>query len=154
MIQLSAHFSLEELVLSQNAVRHELDNTPSPECVAQLVRLCNLILEPLRAHLAAPVVISSGYRSPAVNALAGGVATSQHCQGRAADILVPGFTPLEVCRIVSSLALPFEQVIHEFGAWCHVSVALDSAEAKREPLTAYRQNGRVIYERGLFEVAT
>jgi hypothetical protein len=152
-MNLSPHFTLAELTVSAIAARNGLRNEPQANDVDQLRRLCALILEPLRAALGAPIIVLSGYRSLKVNALAGGSRTSHHMEGRAADIIVPGRTPLEVCALVAQLGLPFEQCIHEFGEWCHVSVALSATAPKRATLTATHAGSRVAYRPGLIAVA-
>lgn len=152
-MNISKHFTLAELTVSETAARHGLSNEPDAFALSQLKRLCDLILEPLRAEVARPVVVQSGYRSLKVNALVGGSRTSHHMEGRAADIIVPGLTPIEVCSKIRLMGLPFEQCIHEFGRWCHVSVALDPAKAKRELLTATYAGSRVAYLPGLVTVA-
>lgn len=148
-MNLSPHFSLAELTLSQDATRHGIYNEPGPEETAQLQRLCRQVLEPLRMALERPVVVSSGYRSPELNLIAGGSKTSHHMQGRAADIIVPGLSPLVVCKAIMDLGLPVSQVIHEFGRWCHVSVALDVGNPELQTLTARKVKGRTVYEAGL-----
>lgn len=88
-LSLSPHFRLAEFVKSSTASARGINNTPSPEVVNNLKALCREVLEPLRRHLGCPVVISSGYRSPKLNKLVGGVRTSQHMTGEAADIAAP-----------------------------------------------------------------
>ena len=78
--QLTQHFSLREFIISATAIRHGIDNTPSEETVARLKALCDNVLEPLRRRFGR-IRITSGYRSPSVNAKVGGVATSQHTLG-------------------------------------------------------------------------
>jgi zinc D-Ala-D-Ala carboxypeptidase len=153
-MNLTRHFTLEELTLSQDAARYGIDNEPGTEEVAQLRRLCQMVLEPLRIALDRPIVVSSGYRCPEVNAMVGGAKRSHHVQGRAADITVPGITPLEVCQTIVALDLPFDQTIHEFGRWCHVSVALDPENSPQQTLTAMRQLGKTVYAAGLHKVPT
>jgi zinc D-Ala-D-Ala carboxypeptidase len=70
-VQLSDHFALWEFTTSQEAERQHIDNTPSAEVISHLRTLCGQILEPARAALG-PLRISSGYRSPALNAAVGG----------------------------------------------------------------------------------
>ena len=48
------------------------------------------LLEHIRAHFGKPIVINSGYRSPAHNAKVGGAKNSYHVKGMAADIVVRG----------------------------------------------------------------
>lgn len=151
-MNISKHFTLAELTVSETAARHGLANDPDALALAQLKRLCELILEPLRAEMRRPVVVQSGFRSLKVNALVGGARTSHHMEGRAADIIVPGLSPLAVCETIKRLGLPYDQLIHEFGRWCHVSVALDPAMAKRELLTATYAGSRVAYLPGLVTV--
>jgi hypothetical protein len=137
-IQLSAHFTLEEFTSSQTAARKSIDNTPSPEIVTHL-RATAALLERVRAILGnVPVIISSGYRSPALNAIVGGVPSSAHLSGRAADILVPTFgTPMEVCSAIEPhvAELGIDQLIFEFEAWTHIGTA---DQPRRQVLTIDR----------------
>lgn len=121
-MNLSKHFTLEELVRSQSAIRRCIDNTPNEVTIRNLILLCEKILEPLRMKIGRPVYVSSGYRSPELNTLIGGSPRSQHTKGEAADIEVAGMTAAEVFRyIIEESALPFDQVIEEFGEWVHIS---------------------------------
>ncbi len=148
-MKLSPNFELSELLHSQEAIRRGIDNTPTSTIVAELQRLAQLILQPLRDHVGRPIVISSGYRSPALNVAVGGARESAHMQGRAADITVPGMKPREVCLAIVELGLPFDQVISEGGAWCHVAIAGPGARPRREQLTAIFGPGGVTYLQGI-----
>lgn len=88
-MKLTAHFQLEEFTRSATAIRCGIDNTPNEEQIANLKALCEEVLEPLRQHIGKPVVISSGYRCPKLNAAVGGVSNSQHMKGEAADLRIP-----------------------------------------------------------------
>lgn len=114
---LTRHFSLAEMISSDTATRQGINNAPGDLETDNLRRLCMLVLEPLRAAIGRPIVVTSGYRSPALNVVIGGSASSDHCFGRAADIKVPEMPALEVCEAIRILDLPYKQVIHEFGAW-------------------------------------
>jgi len=149
-MRLSQHFTLDEFTFSQTATRLGIDNDPPPDIVARMISLCEEVLEPLRAELDRPIIITSGYRSPELNRVIGGSPRSQHCKGEAADIVVPGLSPLEVCRAVKKLGR-YDQLIHEFGRWCHVSWRGEQL-SRRETLTAMHRDGRVVYLRGLVEV--
>ena len=133
-MRLSEHFSIEEMTASQNAARLGLDNTPAPDIVDQL-RETAAMLEKVRALLGGkPIIVTSGYRSPAVNVAAGGVAFSAHCFGRAADFICPSFgSPLQVCKAIGQSDIRFDQLIHEFGAWTHI--AWSPGIPRREVLT-------------------
>lgn len=85
-MKLTEHFTLEEFTRSDYASEHGLSNTASEYVVKNLMMLCVLILEPLRMALNRAVIINSGYRSKEVNAGVGGVPSSHHLLGLAADI--------------------------------------------------------------------
>ena len=88
-MKLTEHFSLSEFERSATADRLHIDNTIPEELIPNLKNLCVQVLEPLREHFGTPVVISSGYRCPALNRAVGGASNSQHLTGEAADIIFP-----------------------------------------------------------------
>lgn len=144
---LSPHFTLEELTVSQEATRRGLDNRPTMEALQNLPKLAQL-LETVRIHLGVPVIISSGFRSKAVNDAVGGAVTSQHIQGMAADFLAPGFgAPATVVSHLMDIAsVDYDQLIQEFGAWTHISW---SPKPRRQVLTAKKVDGHTHYLPGL-----
>ena len=79
---LSPHFTLDEMQRSTTADLHHVTNVAPPEAVDCLRQLCLEVLEPLRQHLQAPVIINSGYRCPRLNTLVKGARNSQHMLGR------------------------------------------------------------------------
>jgi hypothetical protein len=88
-ILLSPHFELKEFTESATARRHGIANEPPFEAVENLKHLCVFTLEPLREALGLPLIITSGYRSKAVNDLiTHHSSTSQHMKGQAADFYV------------------------------------------------------------------
>ena len=146
-MQLSENFTLTEMVFSQTAARLGIDNTPGPVEIENLRSLCLHILQPLRDSLGTPIRINSGYRCPALNRAIHGSHKSQHMTGAAADIDVPGKTPLAVATLIVELELPYDQVIHEFVSWVHVSY--DPDNDRRAQLTAMLVDGRTQYINGL-----
>ncbi len=150
-MKLSEHFELAEFCTSQEAARRGRIILPTDTDTQNLARLCATVLEPLRMDLGRPIVISSGLRPPWLNAVIGGSPTSAHLDGRAADILVPGLTPLEVCERVAALGLPVDQCIHEFPpqGWTHVAIEPAGGAARNQYLTARVHAGRTLYESGL-----
>lgn len=125
-MRLSPHFSLEELVASATADRLHLDNTPEPELLPRLILLAEM-LERIRSTLNVPIMVTSGYRAPAVNIAVGGATSSDHTQGHAADFVAPRFgSAPEVARLLCPLVsvLGIGQLILEGvkgKQWVHVS---------------------------------
>lgn len=134
-MRLSEHFTLEEMVESDLARRHGIDNTPVEREIHNLVRLCEEILEPLRYRVKRSIFVSSGFRCLTLNRVLRSKDTSDHVQGLAADIKVDGMAPMEVCRIIERMNLPYRQLIHEFGSWTHVSDSPEGVEPTRTLLT-------------------
>jgi len=88
-IQFTPHFELKEFTESATARRHGIANEPSFEAVENLKALCVFTLEPLREELGLPLIITSGYRTKALNSLLVGHSNkSQHMEGCAADFYV------------------------------------------------------------------
>jgi hypothetical protein len=144
-MQLSPHFSLEELSLSSTAARHGIDNTPPPEAVTELTRLCETILEPLRTFLNAPLHIDSAFRCLAVNTLVKGAKTSQHMLGQAADVIPVGWDLKVALAKIRLSDLPFDQLIFECGAWIHISCAALGATPRRMVLIGSLVDGKWVY---------
>ena len=145
--RLSQHFTLAELVHSETAIRKGIPNTPSPEIRSNMGVMAQG-LEAVRALLrGAPIVVSSGYRSPELNRAIGGSSNSAHMQGWAADFIAPSFgTPLEICTEIAGSGIVFDQCIQE-GAWVHISF---DPRARRDVKTAhFGLNGKVRYTAGL-----
>ena len=152
-MHLTKNFTLEELTKSETALRFDLDNEPNDEQLANLVALCECVLQPVRDHFGKGVKVNSGLRTPEVNAKVGGSKTSDHCKGMAADIEIPGIANAELAQWITE-NLEFRQVILEFytpgipdSGWVHVSY--NSGDNKKQVLTATKQNGKTVYLTGL-----
>jgi uncharacterized protein YcbK (DUF882 family) len=143
---LSAHFSLDELTASQEATRHNIDNTPSEKVVENL-RMLATLLEQVRELLGSRSIrISSGYRSLALNRHIGSNDTSAHLRGYAADFTCPSFgTPLAVAKKIAESNLKFDQLIYEQN-WIHISC---DPKNRRQLLTARFINGKAHYTTGI-----
>ena len=144
-MNLSPHFSLAELVSSQVATRKGIDNAPAPAIVANLTHLAAL-LEQVRALVGAPVAISSGYRSPALNKAVGGAANSAHVLGLAADISTAKLAPKALALLIRQSDITFDQLIYE-GTWVHIG--LSTGVPRRQVLTAKFAGGGVSYVAGI-----
>ena len=133
---ISKNFSYAEFERSETARNAGITNVITEFRVRDAIRELTLtVLQPLRDASGAQVVISSGYRCPALNALVGGVPTSQHKKGEAADIMSRLLTPLELARLIVRLDLPFDQLIL-YPTFVHVSHKLEG-----------KQRGQILYNR-------
>lgn len=140
-MKLSEHFTLDELVFSQEAIRKNINNDPSEEVKEHLQVLANN-LERVRAILLRPIYISSGYRSASLNKAVGGSKNSAHMLGYAADFTSPLFgSPDAIVRQLKRSMLLVDQCIME-GTWVHISFA---PEMRNQFLTATFKNGVATY---------
>jgi zinc D-Ala-D-Ala carboxypeptidase len=139
-MNLSPNFTLEELTYSETAQRKGLDNTPTQEIKANLVRLARF-LEEVRRVLGRPIMINSAYRSVKVNEAVGSKATSQHCSGCAADIRVPGLTPDDIVKLILKTNIEYDQIIREFDSWVHISIPNKFADKPRKMALIIDKNG-------------
>lgn len=89
-INVTQHFTIEEMYRSDTAKRLGIDNKPGTQQMINLVYLCAYVLEPLRVAMGEPIKIGSGFRCQQLNKAVGGVYTSQHCKGQAADLCIDG----------------------------------------------------------------
>lgn len=125
-MNLTPHFTLAELTASGKARSLSLDNTPPQELVPRLIRTAEM-LERIRTTLGSPIVVTSGYRSSAVNKAVGSSSTSDHPQGHAADFVCPGYgSAYQIAKALAPLVsvLGIGQLILEGvkgKQWVHVS---------------------------------
>lgn len=144
-MNLTPHFTIEELTHSDMASRRGIDNQPPADVLPRLVALAQK-LEEVRDLVGAPLVIHSGYRSPAVNRAVGGSTLSAHCNGYAADFIAPAFgTPRQIAQALASSDIEFDQVIYE-GTWVHISC---DPSRRRHVLTAHFNGGPATYTQGV-----
>lgn len=132
-------FELNEFVNSPTAKKRGIDNSPTFEVVAHLDELVSKVLDPLRAAYGQPISISSGYRCPALNRAVGGVATSVHMTGYAADLQVGGsFAKFKefVVEWFKKTGTPFDQVLLEKNArgeqWIHIGLYNNAGQQRRQ----------------------
>lgn len=145
-MQLSPHFSLEELTFSSTAVAQGIDNT-APVDIAEHLGILAAGLEKIRAIIGFPLHIDSGYRCPDLNRIVRGVPDSAHVTGFAADFICPQFgSPLDIVKtIVEYPQVRFDQVIQE-GTWVHISFA---PMMRQQVLTAHFVDGKAHYQEGV-----
>jgi hypothetical protein len=113
--------------------------------------LCINILQPIRSEFDRPVIISSGFRSAELCIAIGSKPTSQHSEGKAADLEIPGIDNMELAMWIKN-NLNFDQLILEFykdgepnSGWVHVSWA--GEDNRNQTLRAVRDdNDKVVYK--------
>ena len=152
---MTKNFSYFEMIKSSTADRMGVSNEPTTEHVINLVNLCNFILQPVREEFG-PIRISSGYRSPALNAKIGGSGKSQHCNGEAADFESSRISNPKLAAWIAK-NLEFDQLILEFYdgknpncGWVHCSYKKDGTNRK-STLTALKVKGKTQYKKGLLK---
>lgn len=141
---LSRSFRLSEFTTSQTAARLNIPVIveEGDPVYLNLVNLCVDILQPLRDRLRKSIIISSGYRPPKLNSAIKGSKRSQHLTGSAADIIVPTMRPIDVATKIQEMNLPYDQLIHEFGRWVHVSI---DRQPRGEAMTAMKTKSLIGY---------
>lgn len=126
---ITQNFSLEELTASEVARAKKIRNIPTSQAIINLTHLTVNVLQPLREWYGKPIMIGSGYRSPALNKAVGGVSNSQHMEGKAVDIYIHGDKALG-WRFYKYIRdhLFYDQLIWEHNTkgtyWVHVSYNL------------------------------
>lgn len=152
-MKLSENLDLVELTRSESAKRSGISNTPTAEHIENMKKLATNVFQPIREHFDAPIHISSGYRSKALNTAIKGSLSSQHCSGEAIDIDMDGsssgVTNKEVFDFIKD-NLEFDQLIWEFGSknnpdWVHVSYE-STGRQRKQVLRAVKKNGTTKYE--------
>lgn len=148
-IQLSPNFYLSEFLVSAEATRRGISNTPNPLAIQALFKTAKL-LEQIRSLLGDKIIsISSGFRCVELNRAIGSGNTSQHLTGDAADFNCRAFgTPLQVAMAISKSSIKFGQLILEFNQWVHISNPRGHNDG--EILTAHFAPGKkTTYTQGL-----
>jgi len=98
---MTKNFSLKEFQCKGSC--SDCDNCEMPQEVYENIIKLSQQLQILRDYTGRPITINSAYRSPEHNAKIGGVKTSQHLLGKAADITIQSLKPAEVYRIIEDL---------------------------------------------------
>lgn len=158
--QLSKNFTLEELLVSSSAKKYGIDNTPNSVSKANLTMLCTKLLQPIRDKYGKAIVVTSGYRCPALNAKIGGASTSQHVKGQAADIndcagyKAGGKERYKANGVLFNLIRKmggYDQLINEYPdtdgnpQWIHVSYNPSQKYQRNQTLIAKKVGGKTVY---------
>ncbi|MBI0037757.1 MULTISPECIES: D-Ala-D-Ala carboxypeptidase family metallohydrolase [Gilliamella] len=145
-MKLTEHFTLEEFTHSNIASRLRIDNRVPDELMANIQLTANK-LELVRKVLGFPIMITSGYRCPLLNARVGGVSTSAHTKGLAVDFHCAYGTPKEICQRLIDTGVQFDKLIQEHNQWVHIGF---SPNYNRQiVLTAIKNSGKTVYVNGI-----
>ena len=146
---LTPHFALREFIVSATAMKHGIDNRPTPDVVENLKHLCQHTLEPLREKLELPIIITSGYRTKALNdIIVHASRKSQHMTGQAADFYIPEVSGnlshrerliLAFRTIITNPEVDFDQLIL-YPNFIHVSFV--SKETNRHNIMTAQGDGK------------
>lgn len=120
------NFTITELIKSPTADRMKIDNNPSGVIIQRLMDLIKNVLQPIRDAYGKPIYVSSGYRCEKLNKAVGGVPTSQHVRGEAADIYVKGDNKelfIVIKKLIDDGKITVGQLIDEYNyKWIHISL--------------------------------
>jgi hypothetical protein len=136
-MNLSPNFTLEEATFSETAIRLGINNQPNAQQLANMVSAAAQ-LEAVRAF-SGPLRVNSWLRLPEVNVAVGGARASSHMDGWAIDCSSTTHTPYQLCQMVKSAGIKFDQMIHEYGRWMHISFA---PEMRQQELTIFKPEGK------------
>lgn len=144
-VQLSPHFTLAELTTTEVRAYIESNAQPPMDVRANLAKLCTQLLEPIRNHFDAPLIVHSGYRSRQLNQAIGGSRTSQHMKGEAADFHVVGVKLTDVFHwLLRERPLQVGQCLLEGWAvgnptWIHISLERDGGPERNNMFMTMEQ---------------
>ena len=151
------YFTIRELSKSATATRKGINNTPTSNIETALKNLIENVLDPLREKWGAPIVVSSGYRCPALNRAVGGATNSQHTKGEAADIRTVSDSRednMKLLRCLINSGIIYDQVISEDvdsagrPNWIHVSFT-KARKNRMKKTTMKKISGRTTYISGI-----
>ena len=145
-MRLTKNFDLMEFTFSLTAGRVGIDNSV-PEELMPNIQLTAVKLELARRALGHPIIITSGYRCPALNARVGGAANSAHTQGLAVDFRSPFGTPKQICQRLIDAGVQFDKLIQEHNQWVHIGFS--PTKNRQIVLTAVKNGGKTVYLNGL-----
>lgn len=139
---MTQYFTLWELVKSETAERKGISNFPSFDVVDHLRQLTEEILDPMREAWGGPLTVTSGYRCKALNKAVGGVSTSAHLEGWAADIRpadkrrTAKFILWAACWLEEN-RVNYDQAIDEQAKgerWLHIALKSNDGRQRRQNL--------------------
>ena len=145
-MNLSEHFSLDEATYSETAIRLNINNQPDERQLANMTTAAQK-MEEVR-NVTGALRVNSWLRLPDVNVAVGGSKVSSHMDGWAIDCSSSAHTPYALCQLVIKAGIKFDQMIHEYGRWMHISFA---PEMRQQALTIFKPEGK--YKPGILTEA-
>ena len=145
-MKLTEHFTLEEFTRSTTGEKNNINNSV-PDDLMPNIQLTAIKLELVRKALGKPILITSGYRCPALNARVGGASTSAHTKGLAVDFHCSFGTPKQICQRLIDAGVQFDKLIQEHNQWVHIGFS--PTNNRQIVLTAVKQGGKTVYINGL-----
>lgn len=122
-MQLTKHFKFSEFVYSKVADREGIRNVPDHLQYRNLLELAHELERVREVCSAEALIITSGFRSQALNRAVGGVKGSAHCEGHAVDFYCVGELTVHECyRIIKSTIFNYDQLIL-YPDFIHISFA-------------------------------
>lgn len=121
--RMTRNFSRREFTRSDTADKLGVSNMPDTDEQMQTLHVLALGMEQVRSVCGnRAVTITSGFRCKVVNEAVGGVPTSAHALGCAADFTVAGMSARETALEIAASHLVFDQLIlEEDRNVCHIS---------------------------------
>ena len=119
------NFTYEELIHSNVARLHNIDNTPKEQYIVNNLQNLAILLQKIRDRAGVPLHVNSGYRCKALNDVIGGASNSDHLFGAAADITCYDNKMLwsTIIDMIKNGEIECRQAIYEYsGRWIHISV--------------------------------
>jgi hypothetical protein len=148
MTKLSEHFTLEGATHSDKAIELGIPNQPDERQLGNLHKSAEG-MEKIRALLGKPIRVNSWLRLPEVNVAVGGSKISAHMDGFAIDFTCAAIgDPLHVAKLIAGSGIEYDQLIHEYGRWVHISF---DPGMRKQNLTIFRPEGK--YKPGLLTEA-
>ena len=145
-MQLTEHFTLEEFTRSTTGARSKINNSVPAQLMPNIKLTANK-LECVRKVLGFPIIITSGYRCPALNTQVGGSPTSAHTKGLAVDFHCAYGTPKAICQRLIDAGVLFDKLIQEHNQWVHIGFS--PSNNRQIVLTAVKQGGKTVYVNGV-----
>lgn len=138
-------FSYREFEASPTAEREGICNVITSFAVRDAVKeLTERVLQPLRDKVGHPLRINSGYRCPELNRMVGGVPTSQHVKGEAADIAAAD--PFQLAKVVRNTPEIWKEVDQMiiYPTFVHISHRKGGPQRRQLLYNKRYQGGKVL----------